>query len=104
MLTLLHDYIFFDDGLLENASAEGVEVIKPEGAIKTLAGQLLELGYAADTPVRIVRGDPYLFAPPHQITGITLQTARTFDLVTAPSADDLPLLRQFAQAQVQPGS
>ncbi|MEM0936202.1 MAG: hypothetical protein AAGJ91_09885 [Pseudomonadota bacterium] len=90
MLTIVHDTLFVDGKQLETATAEGVEVILPRGASCKLAALLIENGYDAEAPVRLVRADPYLFAPPHKIEDITLSTAASIDFFGEDTAADIP--------------
>jgi hypothetical protein len=79
MITILFDQVLTDCVVVEIASSEGIEVACPYGATRKIADALIAAGYARSTPVRLVRADPYLFAPPHKIDGITLASARLFD-------------------------
>ena len=64
MLTILHDTTFKNGLKVEVASAEGAMVSAPSGAMCQLAAALIESGYPADLPVRVVRADPWLRARP----------------------------------------
>jgi len=81
MITILHDCHLADGEATETASAEGYYVTAPSRAACRLAALLLEQGYGRNDPVRIVRADPWLFGPPHEITGIRLDTAATIDFL-----------------------
>lgn len=79
MLTILHDRLFIDGKQIETASAEGMEVMRKKRATCHLASVLIEQGYDGEEPVRLVRADPYLFAAPHKIEGVTLSVAARVD-------------------------
>lgn len=79
MLTILFDQVVIDASVVEVASSEGIEVMCPSGATRKIADALVAAGYDQTTPVRLVRADPYMFAPPHKIDGITLASARLFN-------------------------
>jgi hypothetical protein len=79
MLTILHDTAFTNGLKLEVASAEGAMVSAPSGATCKLAAALIESGYPADLPVRVVRADPWLCGPPYHVTDISLRTVAAID-------------------------
>lgn len=79
MLTILHDREFSFGTRSEVASAEGAFVTEPSRAVCKLAAALIERGYPASLPVRIVRANPWLWGPPHHVTGVTLGTAAAID-------------------------
>ena len=93
MLTILHDEVVFSGRPTETASAEGVEVSAPTGATCLLARALMQSGFDPHTRTRLVKADPYLSVPPHQIDGLTLSLAAKIDFFgkpTAPTARRLP--------------
>jgi hypothetical protein len=79
MLTILFDEISIEGRTIEVASADGLEVFHSFGATRRIADALISVGHDRNTPVRLVRADPYLFSAPHRIDGVTLESARHFD-------------------------
>jgi hypothetical protein len=79
MLTILHDTTFKNGLKVEVASAEGAMVSAPSGAMCQLAAALIESGYPADLPVRVVRADPWLCGPPYHVTSVSLRTVAAID-------------------------
>jgi hypothetical protein len=79
MLTILHDQDFADGRAVEVASAEGAFVSATARATCRLAAALIEQGYAPDSPVRLVRANPWLYGPPYYIGGVTLATVSRID-------------------------
>ncbi len=94
MITILHDSHLADGHTVETASAEGIFVTARSRAACRLAALLMKQGYGRHLPVRIVRADPWLFGPPHEIRGVRLDTAATLDFLggedqTGPVAPEL---------------
>ena len=79
MLTILHDQDFTDGRAVEVASAEGAFVSASARATCRLAAALIEQGYPPDSPVRLVRANPWLYGPPYYIGGVTLATVSRID-------------------------
>jgi hypothetical protein len=70
----------------------------PSRATCKLAAALIASGYPADLPVRVVRANPWLFGPPHHVSGVSLRTVADFDFFAdeeglRDAATDIPLPR-----------
>jgi hypothetical protein len=92
MLTILHDETFVSGRPAETAWAEGVSVIAPERATCLLARALIREGFDPQTRTRLVKADPYLSSPPHDIGGLTLSLAAEIDFFSNPDEpEELPL-------------
>ena len=89
MLTILHDRDGLDGKGEEIAFAEGLEVRAPSGATCELARRLISLGYPGETPVRIVRENPWVHGPLSSLSGMSLALASRVDfLAETPRTDD----------------
>jgi hypothetical protein len=103
MLTILHDSDFASGRKVEVASADGAMITAPSRATCKLAAALIENGYPADLPVRVVRANPWLFGPPHHVSGVSLRTVADFDFFAdeegpRDAAADIPLPRSSDSA------
>lgn len=79
MLTILQDQDFANGRTVEVASAEGAFVSAQARATCKLAAALIEQGYPPDSPVRLVRANPWLYGPPYYVGGVTLATVSRVD-------------------------
>lgn len=79
MLTITQDWTVRDGRLAEHAKSDGHELVARERATCQLASMLIREGYSPDCPVRIVRGDPLTFPPPHRIEGVSLRIISQVD-------------------------
>lgn len=78
-LTIIHETLFDDDGVLDRAEAAGVAVTCASGATMRLAQRLIDLGHDPQTRVRLMRADPMLSGAPFDIEGISLGLAAILD-------------------------
>ncbi|MDJ1006411.1 MAG: hypothetical protein QNJ13_01180 [Paracoccaceae bacterium] len=79
MLTVIQDWIEVEGQIVEQARAEGREVLAPERATCRLAQALIDDGYDPDQFVRLVRADTLLFPPPHSVRRVRLAMAARID-------------------------
>ena len=78
-LTIIHETLFDDHGILDRAEAAGVAVTCATGATMRLAQRLIDLGHDPSMPVRLMRADPMLSGAPFDIEGISLGLAAILD-------------------------
>lgn len=101
MLTILQDCDLKSGNRLEVASAEGAMVTAPSRATCTLAAALIEQGYPATLPVRVVRANPWLWGPPYYVSGVTLRTVAEIDFFAEDAGETV---REAAAPRASRGS
>lgn len=79
MLTITQDWEVHGTRLVEVARCEDEEVTACDRATCRLAARLIGRGFGSGDSVRLLRADPYLFAGPHRVTGVTLGLVSQID-------------------------
>lgn len=98
MLTFTQDWITADTVVMEHACCGTLEVFAEAGATCVLAAALLRRGADPNTPVQLLRADPWLFPAPHRVGAVSLATVGAIDFFqTCPVSlrRDLALLEDF---------
>ncbi|MEM9341508.1 MAG: hypothetical protein AAGA87_00535 [Pseudomonadota bacterium] len=99
-LTIIHETLIDDDGILDRAEAAGVSVTCATGATTRLAQRLIDLGYDPAIRVRLMRADPMLSGAPFDIEGMSLGLAAILD----PFSDHRDVHENFAPRSAYDGS
>ena len=79
MLTFTQDWITADTVVMEHARCGTLEVFAERRATCVLAAAFLRRGADPDTPVELLRADPWLFPAPHRVNGVSLATVGAID-------------------------
>jgi hypothetical protein len=71
-----------------------------------LAAALIEQGYPATLPVRVVRANPWLWGPPYYVSGVTLKTVAEIDFFAEDGAEaaadvETPRIRRGSDSAVR---
>lgn len=78
-LTIIHETLYDDFGILDRAEGGGISVTAARGATTRLAQRLIDLGHDPNARVRLMRADPMLSGAPFDIEGISLGLAAVLD-------------------------
>lgn len=102
MLTFTQDWIAADTVVMEHVRCGKLEVFAEARATCVLAATLLRRGADPDTPVELVRADPWLFPAPHRVSGVSLATVGAIDFFqTCPGGlqHDLAWVEDFERTE-----